>query len=81
MSATGPTRYYDLLEEIDKVATGLKKSELQGAIDIMAIVSQFFYKLHFYDNKVLDQKAYVKTLEDIKEILLETAVNAEDNTK
>jgi hypothetical protein len=77
---SAPVRYYDLLEEVDKVASKLKKSELQGAIDIMAIVSTYFYRLHFYENQTLDQKSYVKTLEDIKEILLESIIHMKDDT-
>ncbi len=83
--SSAPLRYYDLLEQVDKTAVKLKADELTGAIDIMTIVSAYFYKLHFYDNEVIDQKCIVKTLEDIKELLLESEIllkeDAQEKTK
>lgn len=66
-----PLRYYPLLKEVADELDGLQGAELEGAIRIMMLVSKYFYNKHFYDNIELDPRAFVKTLEDVKEILLE----------
>lgn len=61
-------RDYVLMEKVDKLFRSLKPEELKGAYAAIFILYSHLYKKHFEDKIKINQKALVKTLEELDEI-------------
>jgi hypothetical protein len=64
-------RIYSLFEDITRVLENLNKEELIGANSILGILSNYLTKTHFEEQKEIDVKALVKTIEELDEISIE----------
>ena len=64
-------RIYSLFEDIGRVLENLNKEELIGANSVLGILSHYLTKTHFEEQKEIDIKALVKTVEELDEISLE----------
>ena len=69
---THPIRYYDVMEKVFSFMDDMSTEELIGATKVMSCVSDYFWDAHFEKKGRFNQKALVKTLDEIKENLQET---------
>ena len=67
-----PIRYYELMEQVFEEMDMMSSSEIRGATKIMSIIADYFWDLHFNSKQVLDQKAFVKTIDEIRDNLFDT---------
>jgi hypothetical protein len=61
-------RDYVLMEKIGKLFRSLKPEELKGAYATIFILYSHLYKKHFEDKIQINQRALVKSLEEMDEI-------------
>ena len=64
-------RIYSLINDIGHVLENLNKEELIGANSVLGILSHYLTKTHFEEQKEIDVKALVKTIEELDEISVE----------
>lgn len=62
-----PSRYWECLEKVDNTLHTMTQAELVGAYRIMKKVSEYFWTQHFDKMAVMNQRATVKTLDEITE--------------
>lgn len=67
-----PIRYYELMEQVFEEMDTMNSSEIRGATKVMSIIADYFWDLHFNSKQVLDQKAFVKTIDEIRDNLFDT---------
>jgi hypothetical protein len=66
-----PIRYYELMEQVFEEMETMTGSEIRGATKVMSIIADYFWDLHFNSKQVLDQKAFVKTIDEIRDNLFD----------
>jgi hypothetical protein len=49
----------------------MKEDELKGAEDVLSVLHSYLYRTHFQEQKEIDVKALVKTVEELWEISAE----------
>lgn len=64
-------RYYNLQEKVESVLRGLNDQELDGATKVITEFYTFLDDLHFTEKRVLNRRAFVKTMEELFEICCE----------
>jgi hypothetical protein len=64
-------RIYSFFEDVVRVLENLNKEELIGANSVLGILSHYLTKTHFEEQKEIDVKALVKTVEELDEISIE----------
>jgi hypothetical protein len=65
--STHQIRYYDLLSSVFKNMQSMNEPELVGAAKVMGPIADFLTRFHFEQHGVLNQKSFVKTMEEIAE--------------
>lgn len=76
--ATHPIRYYDVMEKVFSFMDDMNTDELIGATKVMSCLSDYFWDAHFEKKGRFNQKALVKTLDEIKDNLQETVYYREN---
>ena len=66
-----PIPYYELMEQVFEEMDTMNSSEIRGATKVMSIIADYFWDLHFNSKQVLDQKAFVKTIDEIRDNLFD----------
>lgn len=66
-----PIRYYELMKIVFDEMDTMSSSEIRGATRVMSIIADYFWDLHFNSKQVLDQKAFVKTIDEIRDNLFD----------
>ncbi len=66
-----PIRYYELMKHVFDEMDTMSSSEIRGATKVMSIIADYFWDLHFNSKQVLDQKAFVKTIDEIRDNLFD----------
>ena len=74
-SITHPIRYYDVMSMVFDEMNTMKLPEIRGATKIMSILADYFWDLHFNSKHEIDQKALVKTLDEIRDTLFDRMYN------
>jgi hypothetical protein len=64
-------RYYGLQERVEEVLHGLSEAELDGATKVLTELYSFLDDLHFTEKRVLNRRAFVKTMEELFEVCCE----------
>jgi prophage antirepressor-like protein len=68
-------RIWTLLDDVARVLDYLNKEELVGANAILGILSHYLTTTHFEEQKDIDIRALVKTIEELDEISIELLYN------
>jgi hypothetical protein len=68
-------RIWNLFNDISKVLDNLSKEELIGANEVLGILSHYLTTTHFEEQKEIDVKALVKTVEELDEISVELLIH------
>jgi hypothetical protein len=68
-------RIWTIFNDISKVLENLNKEELLGANSVLGILSHYLTKTHFEEQKEIDVKALVKTIEELDEISVELLIH------
>lgn len=68
-------RIWALFNDISKVLDNLSKEELIGANEVLGILSHYLTTTHFEEQKEIDVKALVKTVEELDEISVELLIH------
>ena len=68
-------RIWTIFNDIGKVLENLNKEELLGANSVLGILSHYLIKTHFEEQKEIDVKALVKTIEELDEISIELLIH------
>jgi hypothetical protein len=68
-------RIWTIFNDIGKVLENLNKEELLGANSVLGILSHYLTKTHFEEQKEIDVKALVKTIEELDEISIELLIH------
>ena len=66
-----PIRYYELMKRVFEEMDTMSGAEIRGATKVMSIIADYFWDLHFNSKQVLDQKAFVKTIDEIRDDLFD----------
>jgi hypothetical protein len=75
---THPIRYYEVMEKIFSFMDDMSTEELIGATKVVGCLSDYFWDAHFEKQGRFNQKALVKTFDEIKENLQETIYHREN---
>ena len=80
-----PIRYYDVMSMVFDEIDTMSVPELRGATKVMSILTDYFWDFHFNNKGTIDQKALVKTLDEIRDSLFDTmyheSANKNEQTK
>jgi hypothetical protein len=68
---THPIRYYDCAEQVYEATKDKTVEQLEAIADVLYVLKRYFWKAHFEQEAVLNQKALVKTLDEIFENVAE----------
>jgi hypothetical protein len=68
-------RIWTIFNDIGKVLENLNKEELLGANSVLGILTHYLTKTHFEEQKEIDVKALVKTIEELDEISIELLIH------
>jgi hypothetical protein len=68
-------RIWTIFNDISKVLENLNKEELLGANSVLGILSHYLTKTLFEEQKEIDVKALVKTIEELDEISIELLIH------
>ena len=60
-------RYYGLQGRMEELLRGLSDAELDGATKVLSELYSFLDDLHFTEKRVLNRRAFVKTVEELFE--------------
>lgn len=66
-----PIRYYELMQKVFEEMDTMTGAEVRGATKVMSIITDYFWDLHFSKKQELDQKAFVKTIDEIRDNLFD----------
>jgi hypothetical protein len=72
-------RYYNLQGSVEDLLRGLSDAELNGATKVISELHRFLDDLHFTEKRVLNRRAYVKTMEELFEICCEEILGRTQN--
>lgn len=61
-------RIWDIQHAIENRMRSMTKDELAGACDVLTMLHVYLYRTHFQEQKEIDIKALVKTVEELWEI-------------
>ena len=61
-------RYYDLLHKVHTALYKMNKDEANGANNVLDILNNYLYDLHFEQQKEIDARALVKSIEEMWEV-------------
>jgi hypothetical protein len=64
---THPSRYHDCVNKLFSVTTAMTQEERLGAAKVLNALADYFWQAHFEKKAVLNQKSLVKTLDEIRE--------------
>ena len=78
---THPIRYYEVMEKIFSFMDTMSTEELIGATKVVGCLSDYFWDAHFEKQGRFNQKALVKTFDEIKGNLEETIYHRENPEK
>ena len=67
-----PIRYYELMEQVFEEMDTMNSSEIRGATKVMSILADYLWDLHFNSIQIMDQKAFVKTIDEIRDNLFDS---------
>jgi hypothetical protein len=70
-----PIRYYEVMNKVFAEMDTMDRDELKGATRIISILVDYFWDIHFNKRQVLDQKVFVKTLDEIRDNLFDAIYN------
>ena len=70
-----PIRYYEVMNKVFEEMDTMDHDKLKGATQIISILADYFWDIHFNKRQVLDQKALVKTLDEIRDTLFDAIYN------
>jgi hypothetical protein len=73
-----PIRYYEVMEKIFGFMDAMSTEELIGATKVVGCLSDYFWDAHFEKQGRFNQKALVKTFDEIKGNLEETIYHREN---
>ena len=68
MSSTEPNRIWEIQHAIENRMRSMTKDELAGACDVLTMLHVYLYRTHFQEQKEIDVKTLVKTVEELWEI-------------
>jgi hypothetical protein len=68
---THPNRYHDAVVAIHAATAAMNQEQRLGAAKVLNVLADYFWQAHFEKQAVLNQKAVVKTIDEIRENLLE----------
>ena len=74
---THPTRYHECVNNLYSVTSKMTHEERLGAAKVMNALADYFWHAHFEKKAVLNQKSLVKTLDEIRENLIEEFYHAD----
>ncbi len=66
-----PIRIWEVQQTIEDRLRSMKEDELKGAEDVLSVLHSYLYRTHFQEQKEIDVKALVKTVEELWEISAE----------
>jgi len=66
-----PIRIWEVQYAIEDRLRTMKEDELKGAEDVLSVLHSYLYRTHFQEQKEIDVKALVKTVEELWEISAE----------
>ena len=69
-----PIRYYGLMKQVFEEMDTMSVSEIRGATKVMSLIADYFWDLHFNTKQVMDQKAFVKTIDEIRDNLYDQMI-------
>lgn len=70
-----PIRLYELMKQVFDEMDTMTPCEIRGATKVMSILADYFWELHFNRKQMLDQKAFVKTIDEIRDNLFDMMMN------
>lgn len=68
---THPIRYYDCAEQVYDVTKDMSVEQLEAVADVLHVMKCYFWKAHFEQEALFNQKALVKTFDEIFENIAE----------
>lgn len=68
---THPMRYHDCVNKLYSVTSKMSQEERLGAAKVLNTLADYLWTAHFEKNVVLNQKSLVKTLDEIRENVIE----------
>ena len=68
---THPMRYHDCVNKLFSVTSKMSQEERLGAAKVLNTLADYLWTAHFEKNVVLNQKSLVKTLDEIRENVIE----------
>lgn len=63
-----PIRIWEVQHAIEDRLRNMKEDELKGANAVLSVLHSYLYHTHFQEQKEIDVKALVKTVEELWEI-------------
>ncbi len=72
---THPIRYYEVIDEVFKNMDTMTLEEKVGAAKVLTPIANYFWSAHFDKQAVLNQKSFVKTLDEIRDNLNEEIIH------
>ena len=80
-SDSSPLRYYNLQYMLEELFQDLSGADMKiGAFNMLAAISGFLWNFHFNQQRPLDAKALVKTLDDAYTNLIQDMVVVQEET-
>ena len=74
---THPSRYHDCVNKLFTVTSKMTQEERLGAAKVLNTLADYFWQAHFEKKAVLNQKTLVKTLDEIRENVMEDYYHAD----
>jgi hypothetical protein len=61
-------RYYWLQDHLEELIRDMTDRELEGATIVISAIHSYLDRLHFEEKRVINRRAFVKTMEEVFEI-------------
>jgi hypothetical protein len=68
-------RMWDLLHMLEHNLRQMSREELQGALLVLGPLSAYLNRIHFEQRREMNQKSFVKTIEELFEIGMEIDIH------
>jgi hypothetical protein len=69
-------RMWDLLHMLEHNLRQMSREELQGALLVLGPLTAYLNRIHFEERREMNQKSFVKTIEELFEIGMEIDIHS-----